>query len=73
MTRARVLRVVVEPPDGVRVVFTSPHPFLPGTVRAVRNGMWQRLDYLVELSQTQVQVEDPPPAGDSLELSFAPI
>jgi hypothetical protein len=68
-----VLRLVVEAPDGVRVVFSAPAMFLAGSVRCLLNGMWQRLDYHVEISQTQIRVEEPPAASSSLEVWFVPI
>jgi hypothetical protein len=47
--------------------------FLAGSVRCLLNGMWQRLDYHVEISQTQIRVEEPPAASSSLEVWFVPI
>lgn len=51
--------------DGVNRVFSSTLPFMSGTIKVCVNGVGQlRGIHYVELSDTQVQLVDPPRTGD---------
>ena len=62
-----VILKAVEAPDGVRVLFTTPSEYAPGTVRVLRGGVWQTEsldDGWVEKGVDKVQLNTPPKTGD---------
>ena len=62
-------------PNGINTIFRTSVPYRPNTVRVFRNGLLGTgvlTDGWVELGQDRIQLKEPPPSGDILQVYYIP-
>jgi hypothetical protein len=68
-----LLRVLTGSVDGVNVVFQTPYPYRPGSVRIFLDGQLKREDFddgWIELGYDKVQLKIPPESGRVVQAYF---